>query len=80
MALVTVWLVLEISTDHKQNEYKKSSFQYLKTEFKLSITSETNLKIVNFFDVTLNLNTGAQEPYSKPNNNPLISIQIIYQK
>ena len=77
---MTVWLVLEIPTDHKQNEYKRSSFQYLKTEFKLSITSETNLKIVNFFDVTLNLNTGTQKPYNEPNNNPLISIQIIYRK
>ena len=42
-----------------------------KTEIKLSITSETNLKIVNFLDVSLNLNTGTHEPYNKPSNNPL---------
>ena len=42
-----------------------------KTEFKLSITSEPNLKIVNFLGITLNLNTGTHEPYNKPNNNAL---------
>ena len=42
-----------------------------KTEFKLSISSETNLMIVNFLDVTLNLNTGTHEPYNTLNNNPL---------
>ena len=39
--------------------------------FKLSLTSETNLKIVSFLDVTLNLNTGTHKLYNKPNNNPL---------
>ena len=42
-----------------------------KTELKPNITSETNLKIVNFLDVTLNFNTKTYEPYKKPNNNPL---------
>ena len=52
------------------------------TQFKLTITSETNLKIVNFSDVTLNLNTGTHEPYNKPSNNLfyiLISIQVIHR-
>ena len=35
------------------------------------MTSETSLKIVNFLDVTLNLNTGTRESYNKRNNNPL---------
>ena len=53
-----------------------------KTEIILSITSETNLKIVNFLDVSLNLNTGTHKPYNKPSNNPyiLISIQIMHRK
>ena len=37
----------------------------------LKITIEANKKIVNFLDVTLNLNKGTYEPYAKPNNTPL---------
>lgn len=37
----------------------------------LKITIEANKKVVNFLDVTLNLNKGSCEPYSKPNNTPL---------
>ena len=32
----------------------------------LKITIEANKKIVNFLDVTLDLNTGKFKPYSKP--------------
>ena len=34
-------------------------------------TCETNLKAVNFLDVTLNLTTGKYQPYNKPDNDPL---------
>ena len=37
----------------------------------LRITIDANLKIVNFLDVTFNLNTGKYYPYRKPNNDPL---------
>ena len=37
----------------------------------LKITIKTNLKIVNFLDVTLNLATGTYQPYNKPNGQPL---------
>ena len=37
----------------------------------LKITIEANKKIVNFLDVTLNLNKGSYKPYAKPNNTPL---------
>ena len=50
---------------------RKEFISLFKTEFKLSITIETNLKIVNVLDVTMNLNTGTREPYNKPNNNLL---------
>ena len=50
---------------------RKEFISIFKTEFKLSITSETNLQIVNFSDVTMNQNTGTHEPYNKPNKNPL---------
>ena len=39
--------------------------------FYLNITCETNLKGVIFLDVTLNLRTGKQQSYNKPNNTPL---------
>ena len=38
---------------------------------KLKITIEAKKKIVNFLDVTLNLQKSTYEPYSKPNNTPL---------
>ena len=43
---------------------RKELISIFKTEFKLNITSETNLKIVNVLDVTLNLNTGTPEQSS----------------
>ena len=54
---------------------RKEFISLFKTEFKLSITIETNLKIVNVLDVKTNLNTGTREPYNKPNNN-LLHINI----
>ena len=41
-------------------------------ELGLKITVETNLKIVNFLDVTLNLNNGSYSPYRKPGGSPSI--------
>ena len=52
-------------------QIRKEFTSIFKTEFKLSITCETNLKIVDLSDVTLNLDTATHEPYNKPNNNPL---------
>ena len=40
-------------------------------DFDLSITCETNLKAVNFLNVTLSLTTGKYQPYNKSDNNPL---------
>lgn len=37
-------------------------------EHGLKITINQNIKIVNFLDVTLNLNDGSYRPYMKPNN------------
>ena len=37
----------------------------------LKITILTNLKTVNFLDITLNLNNGKYYPYRKPNDNPM---------
>ena len=40
-------------------------------EMGLKITVQTNLKCVDYLDVTLNLNTETYQPYRKPNDNPL---------
>ena len=50
---------------------RKDVIKIFKQEFDLNITSETNLKIVNFLNVTLNLWTGKYQPYNKPDNDPL---------
>ena len=55
---------------------RKDFIKIFKEDFNLSITCETNLKTVNFLDVTLNLTTGKYQPYNKPDNNPL-SINIL---
>ena len=50
---------------------REDVFKIFKQEFDLNITSERNLKTVNFSDVTLNVSTGKYQPYNKPDNDPL---------
>ena len=50
---------------------RKDFIKIFKEDFDLSITCETNLKAVNFLDVTLNLATVKCQPYNKPDNNTL---------
>ena len=50
---------------------RKNFIKIFKEDFDLSITCETNLKAVNFLDVTLYLVTGKYRPDNKPENNPL---------
>ena len=49
---------------------RKDFINIFRKEFQLSIVCETNLKIVNFLDVTLDLTTGKYKPYNKPGNVP----------
>ena len=44
---------------------------YIYIELGLQITVQTNLKMVDYLDVTLNLATGSYQPYRKPNDTPL---------
>ena len=37
----------------------------------LRITIQANLRIPNFLDVELNLDSGTYQPYRKPDNNPI---------
>ena len=45
---------------------KKDIIKLFKEKLNLRITIETNLKIANFLDVTLDLNSGTFKPYAKP--------------
>ena len=44
---------------------RKDFIKIFREDFDLSITCETNLKAVNFLDVTINLTTGKYQPYNK---------------
>ena len=46
----------------------KKHFQRIFKEHGLDIVIDCNLKIVNYLDVTLNLNDGSYRPYCKPND------------
>ena len=49
-------------------ERKRKAIIKLFKECCLNITINTNLKIVNFLDVKINLDTGTYRPYRKPDN------------
>ena len=51
-----------------QSEKIKKNFQQIFRENDLEIVISCNMKIVNYLDVTLNLNDGTYRPYHKPNN------------
>ena len=51
-----------------QLEKMKKKLQRLFKEYDLEITAESNLKIVNYLDVTLNLKDGTFRPYHKPDD------------
>ena len=50
---------------------RKDFIAIFKNEFQLKIVCNTNLKIVNFLDVTFDLTTGKYKPYNKLGNIPL---------
>ena len=55
----------------------KAFIKLFQNEFNHNIVSETNLKVVNFLDLKLNLSTGKYEPYNKPDNK-LLYINVNY--
>ena len=59
------------TSGHQTDRIKKDFIKIFKEDSDLSITCETNLKAVNFLDVTLNLTTRKYQSYNKPDNNPL---------
>ena len=50
-----------------QSEKIKKTFQKMFKNKGLDIIINCNMKIVNYLDVTLNLNDGSYRPYKKPN-------------
>jgi hypothetical protein len=52
----------------RQIEMKKKEICKIFKDNNLSITIEANQKVVNFLDVTLDLNSGEYKPFMKPNN------------
>ena len=65
---------LENINGSQAEQIRKKFISVFKPELKLNNKTETNLKILNFLDVTLNLNTGTHKPYNKPNKNHLYII------
>ena len=55
----------------REVEKAKKQICQVFTNKNLKVTVEANKKIVNFLDVTLDLNTGKFKPYSKPSSTPL---------
>ena len=50
---------------------KKKAIVKLFKDCDLRITIQANLRIANFLDVELNLDSGTYQPYRKPDNNPI---------
>ena len=51
-----------------QSEQVKKNIQKIFKDHGLDIIIQCNMKIVNYLDVTFNLNDGTYKPYTKPNN------------
>ena len=49
----------------------KKDIKRIFVELDLKIEIKTNLKIVDFLDVTFNLTNGMYYPFKKPNNTPI---------
>eukprot|EP00794_Sanderia_malayensis_P020876 gene20876-22928_t len=55
----------------KSERIRKNIVKLFNDEFELKITTATNLKIVNFLDISFDLNNGTYKPYAKPNDTPM---------
>ena len=61
-------LVIVRNLSGPEIERKKKGIIKLFEECHLNITIQTNIKIVNFLDVEMDLDTGTYQPYRKPDN------------
>ena len=63
-------ILLRNTNGHLTDKIRNNIIKLFK-EIGFKIEIETNLKIVNFLDVTFNLAKSTYRPYRKPNNNLL---------
>jgi len=70
--------VLKDTTGPQADRIRKDITRHFKTHG-LNITIQTYLKIVNFLDVTFNLNNGTYMyyPYRKPNDHPIYTLHTV---
>ena len=61
---------LNVISGPASDKIRKDIIRTFWENFGLKITMTTNLKTVNFLDVTLKLCTGKYQPYMKPNDTP----------
>ena len=62
---------MAIRGSSRQAEVKKKEVAAILKSTGIGITISANLKVVDFLDLTLDLNTGTYKTYNKPNNTPL---------
>ena len=55
----------------QSEKIRKDLIKLFREEFNLKITIDTNLKVVNFLDVTLDLSNDIYKPFNKPNSKPI---------
>ena len=62
------WLPVLKNKSGLQSEQVNKSTQKVINEHGLDIIVQCKIKIVNYLDVTFNLNARSYKPYAKPNN------------
>ena len=62
--------ILRNANGHTADKIRKEIIREFK-KIGLDITIQVNLKVVNFLDVTFDLNYGTYKPYHKPNETPM---------
>ena len=74
-------LILRNVNDQQVDRMYKNIIKIFK-DIGFTIDVETRLKVIDFLDITFNLNNGTYRPYKKPNDLLSISInhQIIYDR
>ena len=64
---------LGVFKSHSGPETERKWKEIMKTfnTYNLSITTETNIRVINILDITFDLINDIYEPYRKPNDNPV---------
>ena len=63
--------LMESGLTQRQNENLKKRICQIFQENGLKITIQANLKVVDFLDITLDLENNSYKPYTKPNSSIL---------